>query len=168
MASGCAQVTTIGICAGPGGGGQGIRTLDGCNPIAVFKTAALGHYASPPDQQISALALVRTEPGLDATTSFARYGSAVSARPSTHANYSGIIARVANTISASDPVAKVAVSAIHAGDVAGLSRLLADHPSLATARLGADVDKPDGEGPLARCCTSSRIGRVAIRMVRRP
>ena len=30
------------------GGGRGIRTHDGCNPIAVFKTAALGHYASPP------------------------------------------------------------------------------------------------------------------------
>ncbi len=29
-------------------GGRGIRTHDGCHPIAVFKTAALGHYASPP------------------------------------------------------------------------------------------------------------------------
>jgi hypothetical protein len=24
-------------------GGRGIRTHDGCNPIAVFKTAAIGH-----------------------------------------------------------------------------------------------------------------------------
>jgi hypothetical protein len=32
------------------GGGRGIRTHDGCNPIAVFKTAAIGHYASPPSR----------------------------------------------------------------------------------------------------------------------
>ena len=31
------------------GGGREIRTLGGFNPTAVFKTAALGHYASPPD-----------------------------------------------------------------------------------------------------------------------
>ena len=29
-------------------GGQGIRTLEELAPLAVFKTAALGHYASPP------------------------------------------------------------------------------------------------------------------------
>ena len=29
-------------------GGREIRTLGGFNPTAVFKTAALGHYASPP------------------------------------------------------------------------------------------------------------------------
>ena len=31
------------------GGGRGIRTHDDVAAIAVFKTAALGHYASPPD-----------------------------------------------------------------------------------------------------------------------
>jgi hypothetical protein len=30
------------------GGGQGIRTLDAVTDIVVFKTTALGHYASPP------------------------------------------------------------------------------------------------------------------------
>src|SRR5580765_2613764 len=30
------------------GGGRGIRTHDDVAAIAVFKTAALGHYASPP------------------------------------------------------------------------------------------------------------------------
>ena len=29
-------------------GGQGIRTLEELAPLAVFKTAALGRYASPP------------------------------------------------------------------------------------------------------------------------
>jgi hypothetical protein len=29
-------------------GGRGIRTLEELAPLAVFKTAALGHYASPP------------------------------------------------------------------------------------------------------------------------
>jgi uncharacterized protein len=35
-----------------------------------------------------------------------------------------------------DPVAVAAVEAIHSGDVEGLSRLLAEHPDLATAGLG--------------------------------
>ena len=32
----------------PASGGRGIRTHDDVAAIAVFKTAALGHYASPP------------------------------------------------------------------------------------------------------------------------
>lgn len=46
------------------------------------------------------------------------------------------------TISTLDPVAIAAVAAIRTGDVAGLGQLLADHPNLATARLGDD--DPDG------------------------
>jgi uncharacterized protein len=42
----------------------------------------------------------------------------------------------------SDPVAVAAVAAIHKGDVAGLKRLLHEHPGLATARLG--TEGPDG------------------------
>ena len=38
---------TISICAGQSGG-RGIRTHVRIAPEAVFKTAALGHYASPP------------------------------------------------------------------------------------------------------------------------
>jgi len=49
---------------------------------------------------------------------------------------------VADTISADDPMAEAAVGAIHAGDVAGLRRLLAEHPSLATARIAGHVDAP--------------------------
>jgi hypothetical protein len=37
-----------------------------------------------------------------------------------------------------DPLAVAAVSAIHTGDVAALTRLLADHPGLARVRLGDD------------------------------
>jgi len=45
------------------------------------------------------------------------------------------------TISTGDPVAQATTTAIHAGDVATLNRLLAEHPWLATARLGtADPD----------------------------
>ncbi len=43
-----------------------------------------------------------------------------------------------STISTEDPIAIAAVSAIHTGDVPALRRLLAEHPSLATARLGDD------------------------------
>lgn len=46
------------------------------------------------------------------------------------------------TLPTDDPLATAAVSAIHAGDVDGLGRLLADHPELATARIGDD--DPDG------------------------
>jgi uncharacterized protein len=42
------------------------------------------------------------------------------------------------TISTEHPVAVAAVAAIHAGDVAALTRLLGEHPWLATARLGDD------------------------------
>jgi uncharacterized protein len=42
------------------------------------------------------------------------------------------------TIATDDPLAVAVVSAIHSGDVAGLNRLLADHPDLATVRLGGD------------------------------
>jgi len=44
-----------------------------------------------------------------------------------------------------DPLAVAAVAAIHAGDVAALKQLLAEHPGLATARLG-DYDGPDCGG----------------------
>jgi ankyrin repeat protein len=42
------------------------------------------------------------------------------------------------TIDQEDPLAVAAVEAIHAGDVAALRRLLAEHPGLATARIGGD------------------------------
>jgi hypothetical protein len=42
----------------------------------------------------------------------------------------------AGVIDTEDPLAVVAVEAIHAGDVAALTRLLVEHPNLATARLG--------------------------------
>jgi len=49
------------------------------------------------------------------------------------------------TISTQDPLAIAAVEAIHAGDVDTLRRLLADHPELATARLGEEcTDSADG------------------------
>lgn len=41
-------------------------------------------------------------------------------------------------ISTEDPTAKAAVAAIHSGDLDALRRLLAEHPELATARLGDD------------------------------
>src|SRR5260370_3705838 len=44
--------------------------------------------------------------------------------------------------STEDPVAVAAVTAIHAGDLAALRRLLAENPWLATARLGDD--DPEG------------------------
>ena len=47
-------------------------------------------------------------------------------------------------LDAGDPVAVAAVAAIHAGDVARLRQLLADHPGLATARLGDYDGRPDG------------------------
>lgn len=43
-----------------------------------------------------------------------------------------------------DPVAVAAVAAIHAGEVARLTRLLAENPGLATARLGDYDGRPDG------------------------
>lgn len=46
------------------------------------------------------------------------------------------------TISTEDPLAVAAVTAIHTGDVATLTRLLGEHPELATTRLGDD--DPDG------------------------
>jgi ankyrin repeat protein len=45
-------------------------------------------------------------------------------------------------VSTEDPVAVAAVTAVHAGDLTALRRLLADNPWLATARLGDD--DPDG------------------------
>jgi ankyrin repeat protein len=44
-----------------------------------------------------------------------------------------------------DPLAVAAVAVIHTGDVAALRQLLAEHPGLATARLG-DYDGPDCGG----------------------
>lgn len=41
-------------------------------------------------------------------------------------------------IDTGDPIAAAAVQAIHEGDVDRLRRLLAEHPQLATARLGSD------------------------------
>jgi ankyrin repeat protein len=46
------------------------------------------------------------------------------------------------TIDTRDPLAVAVVEAIYAGDVPALKRLLQEHPSLATARLGDD--DPDG------------------------
>ena len=46
------EFTTILPCCG--GGGE-IRTLDSLARIAVFKTAALGHYATPPQINITKL-----------------------------------------------------------------------------------------------------------------
>lgn len=42
------------------------------------------------------------------------------------------------TMSTEDPIAVAVVTAIHTGDVATLTRLLADHPGLAAVRLGDD------------------------------
>jgi uncharacterized protein len=42
------------------------------------------------------------------------------------------------TLSTDDPIAVAAVTAIHTGDVESLTRLLAEHPTLARARLGDD------------------------------
>jgi hypothetical protein len=53
------------------------------------------------------------------------------------------------TIPVGDPLAVAAVTAIHSGDVAGLSQLLADHPDLATVGLGGDVDNR-GDGGMSR------------------
>jgi uncharacterized protein len=47
-------------------------------------------------------------------------------------------------LDAGDPVAVAAVEAIHTGTVARLRQLLADHPGLATARLGDYDGRPDG------------------------
>src|SRR6188508_1954101 len=43
-----APPTSAQVGAGVLGGGRGIRTHERREPLAVFKTAALGHYASPP------------------------------------------------------------------------------------------------------------------------
>jgi ankyrin repeat protein len=45
---------------------------------------------------------------------------------------------VTETIDTQDPLAVAVVEAIRTGDVAGLKRLLDEHPGLATARLGDD------------------------------
>jgi hypothetical protein len=45
---------------------------------------------------------------------------------------------VTDTIETQDPLAVAVVEAIRAGDVAGLKRLLDEHPGLAMARLGDD------------------------------
>lgn len=47
-------------------------------------------------------------------------------------------------LDAGDPVAVAATEAIHAGEVARLKHLLAEHPGLATARLGDYDGRPDG------------------------
>jgi hypothetical protein len=57
-----------------------------------------------------------------------------------------MIVGMATTIPTDDPLAVAAVSAIHSGDVAGLTRLLADHPFLVTARLGDDVGDRGDQG----------------------
>jgi hypothetical protein len=46
------------------------------------------------------------------------------------------------TIDTEEPLAVAVVEAIHTGDLPALQRLLAEHPGLATARLGDD--SPDG------------------------
>jgi hypothetical protein len=46
------------------------------------------------------------------------------------------------TIATDDPLAVTAVEAVHRGDLTRLKQLLAEHPELATARLGDD--DPDG------------------------
>jgi uncharacterized protein len=60
-----------------------------------------------------------------------------------------MIERMARTIPTDDPLAVAAVGAIHSGDVAGLTRLLGDHPALATVRLGGDVENR-GDGGMSR------------------
>jgi ankyrin repeat protein len=59
-----------------------------------------------------------------------------------------------STIDADDPLAVAVVAAIQAGDVAALRRLLAEHPGLATARLGdgecEDEDRDEGEPAITR------------------
>jgi len=45
-----------------------------------------------------------------------------------------------NSLSTDDPLAVAAVDAIHSGDVTALALLLAEHPTLATARLGDNDD----------------------------
>ena len=47
-------------------------------------------------------------------------------------------------LDAGDPVALAAVGAIHAGEIARLTSLLAENPRLATARLGDYDGRPDG------------------------
>ncbi|MPY93471.1 MAG: ankyrin repeat domain-containing protein [Acidimicrobiia bacterium] len=49
-------------------------------------------------------------------------------------------------MSTSDPLAVAAVEAIHAGDTEALTRLLAENPGLADARLGGDEDGCGGSG----------------------
>ena len=44
------------------------------------------------------------------------------------------------TIAPDEPLAVAAVQAIQTGDVSGLRRVLAEHPELATARIGSDRD----------------------------
>jgi hypothetical protein len=56
---------------------------------------------------------------------------------------------MATTIPTDDPLALEVVKAIHSGDVAGLNRVLAGHPELATARLGGDVENR-GDGGMSR------------------
>jgi hypothetical protein len=60
-----------------------------------------------------------------------------------------MIEHMVRTIPTGDEVAVAAVSAIHSGDLASLTRLLFDHPDLATVRLGGDVDNR-GDGGMSR------------------
>lgn len=53
------------------------------------------------------------------------------------------------TIPTDDPSAVAAVTAIRTGDLDTLTQLLADHPDLATARLGGDVNHC-GDGGMSR------------------
>jgi len=57
------------------------------------------------------------------------------------------------TLGTDEPVAVAVVEAIHAGDLESLQRLLDEHPGLAAARLGDDVDghgDGDGDGGMSR------------------
>jgi hypothetical protein len=64
-------------------------------------------------------------------------------------NTSGMIGSMVKRIPTGDPLAVAAESVSHSGDVVGLSRLLADHPDLATVRLGGNVDSR-GDGGITR------------------
>jgi hypothetical protein len=57
-----------------------------------------------------------------------------------------------------EPLAVAVVEAIHAGDLESLERLLDEHPGLAAAGLGGDVDNLGDGGMVRFCCMWPPIG----------